>query len=64
MEDVARMIAEGGLSPEIVVSHRLPLAGADEAYRIAAAGATGKVVLIPAGAPVREEPTGRSAATS
>lgn len=59
MEDVARMIAEGGLSPEVVVSHRLPLTDADEAYRIAAAGATGKVVLVPAGAPVREEPAGR-----
>ena len=59
MEDVARMIAEGGLSPEIVVSHRLPLTDADEAYRIAAAGATGKVVLVPAGAPVREEPADR-----
>jgi threonine dehydrogenase-like Zn-dependent dehydrogenase len=60
MEDVARMIAEGGLSPEIVVSHRLPLGAADEAYRIAAAGATGKVVLVPDGAPVREEPASRT----
>jgi threonine dehydrogenase-like Zn-dependent dehydrogenase len=64
MEDVARMIAEGGLSPEIVVSHRLPLTDADEAYRIAAAGATGKVVLVPADAPVREEPAARSLAIS
>jgi hypothetical protein len=41
------------------VSHRLPLGDADEAYRIAAAGATGKVVLVPDGAPVREEPASR-----
>ena len=53
MEDLARMLAAGGLRPEIVVSHRMALLDADEAYRIAAAGATGKVVLIPAGAPTR-----------
>jgi len=47
MEDLARMLAAEGLHPEVVVSHRLPLEDADEAYRIAAAGATGKVVLIP-----------------
>ncbi|MCU1585458.1 MAG: alcohol dehydrogenase [Microbacteriaceae bacterium] len=55
MEDVANMIAAEGLSPETVVSHRLDLRKADEAYRIAAGGATGKVVLIPAGAPQRDE---------
>lgn len=55
MEEVANMITEGGLSPEIVVSHRLDLLDADEAYKIAAAGSTGKVVLIPAAAPVRNE---------
>ncbi|QCR43486.1 hypothetical protein C1N91_07925 [Curtobacterium sp. SGAir0471] len=53
MEDVTRMLAEGGLHPEIVVSHRLGLLDADEGYRIAAAGATGKVVLVPHTAPVR-----------
>ncbi|WP_175415961.1 hypothetical protein [Curtobacterium sp. SGAir0471] len=47
------MLAEGGLHPEIVVSHRLGLLDADEGYRIAAAGATGKVVLVPHTAPVR-----------
>lgn len=47
MEDLARMLAAEGLHPEVVVSHRLPLEAADEAYRIAAAGATGKVVLVP-----------------
>ncbi|RXZ68636.1 zinc-dependent alcohol dehydrogenase family protein [Agromyces albus] len=49
MEDLARMLAAEGLHPEIVVSHRLPLEDADEAYRIAAGGATGKVVLVPSG---------------
>lgn len=47
MEDLTRMLAAAGLHPEVIVSHRLPLSEADEAYRIAAAGATGKVVLIP-----------------
>lgn len=51
MEDLTRMLAAEQLHPEVVVSHRLPLTDADEAYRIAAAGATGKVVLIPAMAP-------------
>lgn len=47
MEDLTRMLAADGLHPEVVVSHRLPLDQADEAYRLAAAGATGKVVLVP-----------------
>ena len=47
MEDLARMLAAAGLHPEVVVSHRLPLAEADRAYRLAAAGTTGKVVLVP-----------------
>lgn len=47
MEDLTRMLAAEGKHPEIVVSHRLPIEDADEAYRIAAAGATGKVVLVP-----------------
>ena len=47
MEDLTRMLASRELHPEIVVSHRLPLSSADEAYRIAAAGATGKVILVP-----------------
>ncbi|PKQ18694.1 MAG: alcohol dehydrogenase [Actinobacteria bacterium HGW-Actinobacteria-8] len=47
MEDLTRGLAAAGLHPEVVVSHRLPLDAADEAYRLAAAGATGKVVLIP-----------------
>ncbi len=48
MEDLTRMLASGGLHPEVVVSHRLSWEDADEAYRIAASGATGKVVLMPA----------------
>lgn len=47
MEDLTRLLAEAAAHPEVVVSHRLPLERADEAYRIAAAGATGKVVLVP-----------------
>lgn len=47
MEDLTRMLAAEQLHPEVIVSHRLPIDRADEAYRIAAAGATGKVVLVP-----------------
>jgi threonine dehydrogenase-like Zn-dependent dehydrogenase len=47
MEDLAGMLAASGLHPEVVVSHRLPLSAADEAYRLAAEGADGKVVLVP-----------------
>ncbi|WP_235282326.1 zinc-dependent alcohol dehydrogenase family protein [Microbacterium sp. SA39] len=47
LEDLARMLAAEGLHPEIVVSHRFVLEDADEAYRVAAGGATGKVVLMP-----------------
>ncbi|TXN30389.1 zinc-dependent alcohol dehydrogenase family protein [Lacisediminihabitans profunda] len=51
MEDLAKMLATQGLHPEIVVSHRLTLSEADEAYRLAAEGATGKVILVPSSAP-------------
>ncbi|HEY8884423.1 MAG TPA: zinc-binding dehydrogenase, partial [Chloroflexota bacterium] len=47
MEDLARMLAAQDLHPEVVVSHRLTLDQADEAYRLAAEGATGKVILVP-----------------
>lgn len=53
MEQVARLLAESGLHPELIVSDRYRLASADEAYRVAASGAGGKVVLIPDGAPVQ-----------
>lgn len=48
MEELTRMLAAAALHPEIVVSHREPLENADEAYKIAASGAAGKVVLVPA----------------
>jgi threonine dehydrogenase-like Zn-dependent dehydrogenase len=47
MEDLTLMLAARELHPEVVVSHRIPLHQADKAYRLAAEGATGKVVLIP-----------------
>jgi threonine dehydrogenase-like Zn-dependent dehydrogenase len=47
MEDLALLLAAGELRPEAVVSHRFALGAADEAYRLAAAGAAGKVVLLP-----------------
>ncbi|MDX6245363.1 MAG: hypothetical protein QOE76_3086 [Frankiales bacterium] len=47
MEDLAALLDRNRVNPELVVSHRFPLAEADEAYRLAAAGATGKVVLLP-----------------
>lgn len=47
MEDLARMLATAGLHPQVVVSDQMDLAQADEAYRIAAGGAMGKVVLVP-----------------
>jgi threonine dehydrogenase-like Zn-dependent dehydrogenase len=36
------------LRPERIVTHRFPLEEAEEAYAVAAAGATGKVCLVPA----------------
>ncbi len=47
MEDLTALLACSGVNPETVVSHRFPLAEADEAYCVAAAGAAGKVVLLP-----------------
>ncbi|HET7305351.1 MAG TPA: zinc-binding dehydrogenase [Segeticoccus sp.] len=44
LEDLVRW----ELRPERVVTHRYPLEQADEAYAVAAAGATGKVCLLPA----------------
>lgn len=49
MEDLALLLARTGMRPEAVVSHRFGLDRADEAYRLAAAGAAGKVVLLPSG---------------
>lgn len=47
MEDLAKMLAAEGLHPEVVISHRMRLDQADEAYALAAAGTTGKVILVP-----------------
>lgn len=49
MEDLSVLLARSGVHPEVVVSHRFPLQDADEAYRLAASGAAGKVVLLPSG---------------
>lgn len=43
VEDLVRW----GLRPERIVTHRYPLEQADEAYAVAAAGATGKVCIVP-----------------
>jgi threonine dehydrogenase-like Zn-dependent dehydrogenase len=48
MEDVARLFAEAGRHPHEIVSDRFSLDDADAAYRLAASGAAGKVVLVPA----------------
>lgn len=47
MEAVARLFAEAGRHPHEIVSDRFTLDQADEAYALAAAGAAGKVVLVP-----------------
>ena len=47
METLTQLLARNGLHPEMVVSHRYPIDQADEAYRVAAEGPTGKVVLVP-----------------
>ena len=47
MEDLAGMLAAANLHPEVVISHRMTLGQADEAYALAAAGTTGKVILVP-----------------
>ena len=47
MEDLTALLSRNGVTPETVVSHRFSLADADEAYRVAAGGAAGKVILLP-----------------
>jgi threonine dehydrogenase-like Zn-dependent dehydrogenase len=47
MEDLLERLVRRGLRPETVVTHRFALAGAEEAYRVADAGAAGKVCLLP-----------------
>ena len=44
-----RLVLEGRLEPARLVTHRLPLAGIAEAYRLFWAGETGKVLVYPRG---------------
>ncbi len=45
MERLLELLARKGLHPEATVTHRFPLAQADQAYRLFAGGTTGKVVI-------------------
>ena len=49
MERLARELVAWGLRPERIVSHRFDFEHADEAYRVAASAASGKVVIVPGG---------------
>jgi threonine dehydrogenase-like Zn-dependent dehydrogenase len=51
MEKLTWMLHAEGIHPDRVVSHRMPLSQANEAYTLAAAGAAGKVVIVPEVAP-------------
>jgi threonine dehydrogenase-like Zn-dependent dehydrogenase len=46
MEDLLDNLVRWELHPEAIVSHSLPLERADEAYRLADAGASGKVSIV------------------
>ncbi len=46
MEELTWKLQAEQVHPDKVVSHRLPLDAADEAYALAAAGAAGKVILV------------------
>ena len=46
MEELTRLLVRWSLRPERVVSHRLPLAAAAEAYRLADEGIGGKIALV------------------
>jgi threonine dehydrogenase-like Zn-dependent dehydrogenase len=46
MEDLLGQLVRWRLYPEAIVTHRLPLQRADEAYRLADAGASGKVCIV------------------
>ncbi len=45
MEDLVERLVRWNLHPEILVTHRFPLDKADEAYRLMASGACGKVAV-------------------
>jgi threonine dehydrogenase-like Zn-dependent dehydrogenase len=46
MSDLLRNLTRWGLRPDVTVTHRFPLAAADEAYRLANAGTAGKVCIV------------------
>jgi threonine dehydrogenase-like Zn-dependent dehydrogenase len=46
MEDLVEKLVEWNLKPEVIVSHRFPLAEAAEAYRVADEGQSGKVCIV------------------
>lgn len=46
MEDLVEKLVEWQLKPEVIVSHRFTLDEAAEAYRVADAGLSGKVVIV------------------
>ena len=46
MAELLDRLVSWGLHPERVVTHRIPLERADEAYRLAAEGASGKVSIV------------------
>jgi threonine dehydrogenase-like Zn-dependent dehydrogenase len=46
MEDLLEHVTRWQLHPETVVTHRLPLDQAAEAYQIADSGAAGKVCIV------------------
>lgn len=47
MQQLVTDLDTWGLHPEIIVSHAFPLAEASRAYEVAAAGADGKVAILP-----------------
>lgn len=47
MEKLTWMLRAEGVHPERVISHRMPLSQANEAYTLAASGAAGKVMIVP-----------------
>ncbi|MFJ4640958.1 alcohol dehydrogenase family protein [Streptomyces hygroscopicus] len=46
-EPLMNLVRGGRIDPTVVVTHRMPLAAAPEAFRLFDSGAAGKVVLIP-----------------
>jgi threonine dehydrogenase-like Zn-dependent dehydrogenase len=46
MEDLLEKLVRWRLHPEVTVTHRFPLAEADQAYRLADEGQSGKVCLV------------------